>query len=66
VTTPPDFDRIAELNKRLDEMCREAEEIRAKIVSTRKGPVAWPDRERRRSQTTEEESRFLPEKPEPV
>ena len=66
MTRPPDFDRIAELNKRLDEICREAEEIRTKIVSTLKDPPPWPDRTRERSSTEEEEPASLPEKPEPV
>jgi hypothetical protein len=66
VSRPPDFNRIAELNKRLDEICREAEEIRTRIVSTRKDPPPWPNRKPERSATEEEESASPPGKPEPV
>ena len=60
----PDFDRIAELNKRLDEICREAGEIRAKIESNRNEGSSWPN-ERPEARTYDEmESRYPPRKPE--
>jgi hypothetical protein len=53
VSQPPDFDKIAALTKQLDEMCRQAEQIRAKIESTRHDTPPWPDR-RRESRTFEQ------------
>jgi hypothetical protein len=61
-----DFDRIAELAKRLDEIRREAEEIRAKIDSTRQAPPVWPDRRHGSRAFGEEKSDSLPRKPEPT
>jgi hypothetical protein len=66
VTLPPDFDRIAELNKRLDEICREAEEIRAKIESARQDGPLWPERRHGSRMFLEEEPRIHPRKPEPT
>jgi uncharacterized protein Yka (UPF0111/DUF47 family) len=66
VTLPPDFERIAELNKRLDEICREAEEIRAKIESARRDPALWPDRRRESRMFVEGESPNPPVEPEPT
>jgi uncharacterized protein Yka (UPF0111/DUF47 family) len=66
VSLPPDFDRIARLNKRLDEICREAEEIREKIQSARHDGALWPDRRRESRMFVEEESSSLPRKPEPT
>jgi hypothetical protein len=57
VSRPPDFDRIAELNKRLDEMCREAEEIRARIASARHSTPLWPDGRHESRMFDEKESR---------
>ncbi len=39
---PPDFDRIAELAKRLDEICREAEHLRTQIEAGTHEPIIWP------------------------
>jgi hypothetical protein len=66
VTLPPDFDRIAELARRLDEIRREAEEIRARIDSSRGDVPPWPDRRRESRMFEREESGGVPRKPEPT
>jgi hypothetical protein len=55
VSSLPNFDRIAELNRRLDEMCREAEEIRARIASARHDLAMWPERRHESRMFAEEE-----------
>jgi hypothetical protein len=65
-TPPPDFDRIAELNKRLDDICREAEEIRAKITAARTDAAMWPDRRHETRMFNEEASATPPRKPQPT
>jgi hypothetical protein len=66
VSLPPDFDRIAELNKRLDAICREAEELRAKIETARHDPALWPERWREVRTFAETETPHPRVKPEPT
>ena len=66
MTLSPDFDRIAELARRLDEIRREAEEIRARIDSNRHEVPPWPDRRRESRMFEQEESGDVPRKPEPT
>ena len=42
----PDLARIAELSKRLDDLCTEGQEIRSKIAQIVDGSPVWPDRRR--------------------
>jgi hypothetical protein len=64
VSQEPDFERIAELARRLDEICREAEEIRTRIESHQRDPAPWPDRRRAPRLFEEEEIAGTPRKPE--
>jgi hypothetical protein len=67
VTRPPDFDRIAELAKRLDEICREAEHLRAQIESNTHEPPIWPTDQSGLSMFEHEKSgRRSSKKPEPL
>lgn len=44
MSQPSDLDRIVELTKRLEELCREGEEIRDKIARIAREAPLWPDR----------------------
>ena len=40
---PPDIDRINDLTRRLDDICREAQSIRAEIKAMALEVPSWPD-----------------------
>jgi hypothetical protein len=42
----PDLDRISKLVKKLDDLCREAAEIRYALARTAEQPAAWPAHQR--------------------
>lgn len=46
VTTREDLDRLAELANRLEEMCREAENLRDRVRDMAQQPPFWPERRR--------------------
>jgi hypothetical protein len=43
VSKPPNIERIAELTKRLEEMCREAQFIRERINNLSSERPVWPN-----------------------
>jgi hypothetical protein len=59
---PPDFDRIRELTRRLDELCREAAAIREELAKAADQRASWPVRSRVTSSVTKSiiPSDFLP------
>jgi hypothetical protein len=59
---PPDVDRIAELTRRLEEICRESRRIRAEIAAMALSAPAWPDIEEisRASRVASSPSAFSP------
>jgi hypothetical protein len=42
----PDFDRMTELVRQLEDICREAEDIRARLRAETERVSIWPDRRR--------------------
>ena len=59
---PPDIDRINDLTRRLDDICREAQSIRAEIKAMALEVPSWPDVEEisRVSRNASSLSDFIP------
>jgi len=62
---PPDIERINDLTKRLDDICREAQSIRAEIKAMALVAPSWPDVQEisRQSRDACSASDFPPETP---
>ena len=62
---PRDIERINDLTKRLDDICREAQTIRAEIKAMALAAPSWPDVQEisRQSRDASSASGFRPETP---